>query len=346
MSLSISRPGIVVPVRLDPKGVAGPTKGQARGPRWRSVPTGLYVPATTVSAQIEQRIVEAVVGSGPGAAVTGWAALAWVGARWFRGLGPDGRTALPVPIALGDRRTVRPRPGVVVSDDWLFDADLLEIDGLPTTIAERSVSYEVRRAPTLTRAVQILDMAAADDLVDITSMTAYTERLVARPGVKRLRTALSWMEENVWSIQEVPMRLTWHRAFPGTRLLCNAPIFDLAGNHLITPDLLDPERGVAGEYDGAVHLEDGPRRRDLNRDALYRDAGIEAVTMMSADTRDTADFVARLAGAYRRAGDRGPVGRGWTLEQPDWWVDTSTVAQRRSLDETERAIWLRYRQAS
>ncbi|GAA1788443.1 hypothetical protein GCM10009795_037840 [Nocardioides hankookensis] len=308
--------------------------------------SGLYVPADTDSSVVEQRIVEAVAGCGETAAATGWASLTWRGARWFRGLGPDGRQRLDVPVALGDRRTIRPRPGVVASDDWLFDDDVTVVDGLPITVAERSVSYEVRRAPSLVRAVQIIDMAAADDLVDIASMTLHASRLAARPGIKRLRTALIWADENVWSPQEVPMRMLWKRAIAGARLLCNAPIFDNAGKHLITPDLFDPVAQVAGEYDGVVHLEDRVRRRDLDRDELYRQLGIEVVTMMSGDSRDQERFLARLHGAHRRAAERRGRAVDWTLERPSRWVDTSTVARRRALDDVERAIWLRYREVS
>lgn len=139
----MTRRGVAVPVRLDPSGRAGPTPGQARGP------------------------------------------------RWFSGLGPDARTPRPVPVALGDRRLVRPRPGVRLCEDWLFDDDLTSLDGLPMTVAERSVTYEVRRASSLVGAVQAIDMAAYDDLVDVASLADFARRLGSRPGAKRLRLALS-----------------------------------------------------------------------------------------------------------------------------------------------------------
>lgn len=100
--------------------------------------------------------------------------------------------------------------------------------------------------------------------------------------------------------------------------------------------------GVAGEYNGRVHLAGGPFRRDLNKEAAYRHHGIEVVTMMSGDQRDTDNFERRLLAAYERALQR-PLPGSWTLDQPDWWVDTSTVARRRALSQSERAIWLRRR---
>ncbi|MFC5727640.1 MULTISPECIES: hypothetical protein [Nocardioides] len=338
---SINRPGVVAPVRIDPSGSLGPTPGQARGPRWRRVGPGWYVPAGADAAVPEQRTVEVMAGMS-GSAATGWAALRWVGGRWFNGLASDGRTWLDVPVALGDERAVRPRQGAVLSEDWLFKDDVTRIDGLRVTIPERSVTYEARRARDLIRAVQVIDMAACDDLVDLGSLGAYAERLRGRPGMKQLRHAVGLADENVWSPQETAMRIIWTLEGVPRPLLCNRPVFDLTGRHLFTPDLLDVEAGVAGEYDGVVHLEDGRRRRDLDRDELTRRLGIEVVTMMAGDRRETHRFLGRLRGAYQRARERrGP--RAWTIEQPAWWVDTSTVARRRALTERERSVWLRRR---
>jgi hypothetical protein len=175
----------------------------------------MYVPSSVDARAPDQRIVEAVVGCADGAAATGWAGLTWQGARWFR-------TERAVPVALGDRRAVRPRAGVTISEDWLFPDDLTELDGLPLTCAERSVTYEVRRSSSLVAAVRAIDMAAYDDLVDLASLTAYAERLGSRPGTRRLRTALGWADENAWSPQEPAMRIQWRRAVPG-RSCCATP---------------------------------------------------------------------------------------------------------------------------
>lgn len=329
---------VVMPVRVDPAGVAGPTPGQARGRRWRRVGKGLYVPADVDPAPTRQRIAEAVRGTG--GAATGWAALHWLGATWFNGVRGDGLTPLAVPIALDDRRQARARTGVALSEDWLFEDDVIVVRGLRVTVPERAVTYEVRRAWHLAGAVRTIDMAAFDDLVDIEGLTAYTERLVARGGVRLLRQALTRADENVWSPPEVDMRIEWEHTGRAGSLLCNVPLFDLSGRHLLTPDLFDPVHAVTGEYNGAVHDGVAPRRRDLDREELYRRHGIESLWMMSTDNRDTTRFVRRLHAAYDRADGR-PGAPTWTLTQPDWWVDTSTVAARRALTPDQRARWLR-----
>lgn len=338
MHESPDRHDVVLPVRVDPRGETGPTPGQARGKRWRRAGKGLYLPADVDPTTTSQRIVEAVAGTG--GAATGWAGLYWLYATWFNGLAGDGRTPLPVPVALHDSRRVRPRPGVQLSEDWLFEGDVILVAGVPITVPARSVTFEARRTRSLPRAVRIIDMAAFDDLVDIASLEAYVERLVARDGVPRLRQALGMARENTWSPLEVDMRMEWEGTGLAETLLCNPPLFDLSGRHLLTPDLFDPVRGVAGEYNGAVHDGVGPRRRDLDREELYRRHRIEVVSMMSTDNADISRFVGRLHAAYGRAAAQ-PGDRSWTLAQPDWWVDTSTVARRRALPPEQRARLLR-----
>lgn len=331
----------MVPVRADPSGIDGPTPQQVRGKRWRRVAPGWFVPATTNSAWLPQRIVEAATGIPAGAAVTGWAALAWQGARWFDGVAGDGATPLPVPVALDDQRTIARRAGVRLSEDWLFEEDLTTDAGLPITVPNRSVTFEARRARGLAAAVTAIDLACASDLVDLEGLSAYIARLPSRPGIRLLRVAVEQADENVWSPQEPPMRMAWCHDAGRPRPLCNRPIFDAQGRHLVTPDLFDPHAGVAGEYDGLLHLADGQRRRDLEREELYRAHGIELVTMMTGDRWDTSRFVARLDAAYARAARRTRQDT-WTLAMPEGWVDTSTVAARRALSDRDRQVWLRW----
>lgn len=337
VELTVSREGVVLPVPADPLGVEGPTPWRARGPAWRTSSPGRFVPADVDAEAPAQRIVEAVAGARAGAAATGWAGLHWQGARYFSG--SNGRGGLvPVLLAIGDRGHLAARAGVRLCRDWLFDDDVIEVDGLPVTRAERSVCAAAVRARSLEEAVRVVDMAAVDDLASLTELRAYADRVRGRPGTRRLRAAIALGEENVWSPTEVTMRLRW-LGRRRCRLLCNPPIFDLDGRHLLTPDLLDPVAGVAGEYGGAVHDGLVPRRRDLDREELCRTLGIEVVSMVSTDLADLRSFEHRLDGAYRRAAGRSVRGH-WTLAHPHWWVDTSTVERRRALDERARRLWL------
>lgn len=340
LPLVVDRPGIVVPVPVDPTGLQGPTRGQARGRRWRRTGRNLQVPAWVDATVPEQRIVEALAGAPPGAAVTGWAARRWLRGEWCEGTTADG-SPRPVPIALGDRRAVRPREGVELTEGWLLPGDVIVVDGLPVTTAVRAVAYEVITAPSLLAAVQAVDMAACSDLISLEELADYRTRLAYRPNVTRIDDALAWADENAWSPQEVRMRLEWADA-TGRPVAHNQPLFDLDGNHLLTPDLLDAELGVAGEYDGPVHAAPDVLRRTIDKEALYRRHGIELVTMVSPRVDDLASFRSRLRAAYDSARRRAGAVRTWTTEQPAWWVDTTTVAHRRALTPDQRERWLRW----
>lgn len=92
---------LVRPVRVDPSGISGPTKRQASRVHWRSTSLGFHVPVDTDFGRPEQRILEQSVRLPEGGAVTGWAACRLHRAAFFDGLGRDGVTPKPVPLALG-----------------------------------------------------------------------------------------------------------------------------------------------------------------------------------------------------------------------------------------------------
>ncbi len=338
----ITRPGVVLPVRRDQDGRTGPTPAQARGPRWRRTGRGLYVPGDVDASRPEQRIVEAAGVLPDGAAVTGWAALRWCGAVWFDGLAPHGGEQLPVDLAIGIN-DVRPRAGIRLSEERLSPPDLTCHDGLPVTTPVRSLAFEMRYAPDEREAAVAFAMAAYADLVSIDEITAYVDLLGTWTGVPQARRALALLDENTWSPWEARMCHVWilDAGFPPP--LRNCPVFDLAGNHLGTPDLLDVESGTAGEYDGAVHLQGAQRSRDVDREARFRGVGLEYFTMLAGDHGDRRRLVARMHAARARARWERPEERRWTVEPPPWWVPTRTVEQRRRLTSGQRARWLRWR---
>ncbi len=162
-------------------------------------------------------------------------------------------------------------------------------------------------------------------------------------GIRRMREALADMDENAWSPTEVAMRQMWCRLAGLPRPACNHPVFDLAGRHIGTPDLLDAVAGVVGEYDGALHLEGAQRARDVRREGVFRAVGLEYVTMLAADLAEPAGFVTRLLQAYARAARMPVADRVWTDRLPAWWTPTFTVEQRRGLDQRQRERFLHMR---
>jgi hypothetical protein len=331
----------VWPVPLDPTGRTGPTPGQARGPRWRRSSHGLYVPAD-IERTVDQRIAEAAAVLPAFGGVTGWAALHWQGAFWFDGLTHGGAAERPVTLVPADS-SIRAQAGIAISEERLDPRELVVHRGLTITIPVRSVWFEMRYSASDTAAVQFADMAAYDDLVSRSELEAWAVNR-GWTGSQRFRDGVLDMEENAWSPTEVTMRQFWTHLGGFPRPACNRPVFDLAGRHLVTPDLIDDAAGVAGEYDGAVHLEGAQRARDVHREAIYRDVGLELVVMLAGDLREPYGFLGRLRQAYQRAARRPSTDRRWTSELPPWWVPTFTVEQRRCLDDEQRRRLLGFRQ--
>lgn len=296
------------------------------------------MPAWVDDQSVEQRIVEAAAHLPRYGGVTGWAALRWMGGRWFGGAGRDGT------LTTGDLHA-RGRPGVAICEEKVNPSELDVVDGLRVTTAVRSVCFAMRYAPSVRAAVAALDMAAYSDLVSIDELQDYALAHPGWTGIPQCRDAIPHADENAWSPTETDLRWTWSVEIGFPRPLCNRPVFDLAGRHIGTPDLIDPDLGVVGEYDGALHLAGARRAKDIRREAAYRAVGLECVTMVAPDRLDPTAFSERLRQAYGRARARAGrgTGRGWSVEPPPWWISTSTVAARRQLTQRQRDRLLRYR---
>ncbi len=271
-------------MRVDPTGETGPTRKQARGPRWRQSSYGYYVPTAVDGHDPWQRAVEASAVLQPGEGITGWAGLAWLGGRWFSGTTASGDRRL-VPIVT--TRHVAHQPGFQVSQEYLRPGHVEIVDGLPVTIAARSVCFEMRHAATLEEAVVAMDMAAFSDLVSTEEAWRHNDTLWTWYGVPLSRKAIALADENSWSPQEVIMRLVWTIRAERPRPLCNVPVFDRFGRHVGTPDLLDPVAGVVGEYDGPLHLVGSQRARALRREGELRAVGLQYVTTVAGDSADS-----------------------------------------------------------
>lgn len=273
-------------------------------------------------------------------AVTGWAALRWLGGAWFDGT--DGYSLRDVPLLA--RRDRAAPPGAAISQEFLHPDQIVVVDTVPVTVEVRSVVHEMRYAATIGDAVAALDMACYSDLVSIAEVASYVASLGPVTGVQQARDSLLLADENSWSPRETRMRGVWRMAGI-TGVLCNRPIFTLDGRHVGTPDLVHAALGLIGQYNGSDHLSLAGTANDVKKDAAYRDHGLETVTMLVTDWSDLDDYTARLLAAARRAARASPM-RTWTLEQPGWWRSTHTVALRRSLDDHERSRFLRYRRAA
>ena len=310
---------LVRPVPLDPSGRRGPTRGQARGGRWLRVGPNAYVPASTDRARPEQLILEQSVRLGDTGAVTGWAALRLAGAAYFDGLLPDGRTAEPVPLALGRTTGRRTHPGTVVSYEPLPASETYVVQGIRATRPLRALYDEMRRVRDWRAAVVAMDMAAAAELVSIRRMERYSavRRSWRRSSV--VAKALPYSSELSRSPAEPRLRLVWVVDAGLPRPLVNRDVFALDGRRICVADLFDAEAGLVVEYDGAEHRKALRHSRDVAREERCRSVGLEYCKVTGPDMRDSAVVVDRVLATRGRALFLPEARRRWTLTYPSGW---------------------------
>lgn len=308
----------VLPVRLDPRGVDGPTRGQAAGPRWRQTTHGFHVPASVSDHPPAQRILEQSMRLGPGGAVSGWASLYLHGGSTFTGLATDGVSRLPILLVSPDRQ-LRRSPGSVACFDSIPKQDRLRRHGIWITCPERAVFDEMRRHD-FHGAVEVIDMAAYCELTSLRRMGCYLSSWPRRRDCAHVQVALGYADEHSRSGQESRTRTVWTRDAGFDPPLCNRPLFDLDGRLLGVPDLLDPVLGIVGEYDGADHRRRDRRFGDLTREELMRSHGLEYFTVVGAHLQDRPALVRRFAAVRERAAASLDIRRPlWTLVPPAHW---------------------------
>ena len=94
----------------------------------------------------------------------------------------------------------------------------------------------------------------------------------------------------------------------------NTPVFTLSGRHVGTPDLIDVDAGVVGEYEGAdAHLDPVSRHRDLRREDAFRSVGLEYYTAVTRDSGNPTALVSRMRAARARARWQPAHERRWTV---------------------------------
>ncbi|MFL6159452.1 MAG: hypothetical protein ACJ72D_25485, partial [Marmoricola sp.] len=291
----------VRPVRVDPAGLTGPTRGQARGSRWRSIGRGWFVPSD-VPASVDQRILEASVHLPDGGVVSGWAACRLHGGGFFDGLDRDGRTHLPVNLVVPVGCGTRQGPGLTVSRETLAPREKDVVHGIACAAPGRAVLDAMRWAPDLRSAVVVADAALAAGLVTRVDPGS------GRAGVEQVRRAARLSSERTRSPAETRFRLIWTLDAGLPSPWVNCPVADPSGKFVAEVDLLDPVLGLVGEYDGAHHRSAAQHTTDVRREDALRNLGLEYVTATGRDLTQPHQLVTRILAARDRA-SRVPANR-------------------------------------
>ena len=317
--------GLVRPVRLDPGGVTGPTRSQARSGKWRRTSYGFYVPSGVSAKVPEQRILEESMRLPREGAVTGWASCRLFGATFFDGMLSDGRTLIPVPLATGSTARIRGDAAISVLRDRLDPTEVVLRHGIACTRARRGLFDAMRAVPDVRESVVAMDMMAAADVVSIKQMREYLDDHPGWNGAPQVAAALELASEHSKSPNETRMRLIWEIDAGFPRPLVNRPIFDLRGRLLGIPDLLDHVAGVVGEFDGADHRGANRHSSDVGREDGFRQRGLEYFTVTGPDVDVRRRVVSRMTSARSRAKWLPESDRRWTIVAPPGWGRDETL---------------------
>ena len=285
---------LVLPVRV---GGSGPTPKQARGPHWRTTSPGFYVPAHVSDALVEQRIAEAAARGG---VVTGWAALRLHGGGFFDGLGRDGGTRLPVPVAACGSRT-RGVEGIDVVEDRISPDEITTVHGVRCATVERALFDEMRRIGEVREMAVAIGAACAGRLTTVEAMRTYVATRRWYRDVRMCREAAELAVGGCRSPQEDRFRMVWEYDAGWGRPLLNCTVLDAHGRFVAMPDLLCVKRGVAGECAGADHRDIDRHEEDIAREAALRDVGLEYVEVVARDLHHRERVIRRMEHAAARA---------------------------------------------
>jgi hypothetical protein len=254
-----------------------------------------------VEPGVLRRIGDVVPLLPPGGVVGGWAA-AWLhGARWFDGR--CGGQELPVLVCLPAAGRMRPRPGVRVLRSELRDDDVTEVAGVPVTSAVRTGLDLARLSDVPRRGVVAVDALWAAGATTGPAVLAHLEERPRLRGAPVARAAAGLAVPGVRSPKETELRMLWVFDAGLPIPLVNHRLVDLAGRHLGTPDLLDEEAGLVGEFDGGDHLALEVSTVDHVRQEGLERHGLVVVRFTSVDVRPA--HVRRTVWRLRDARTRG-----------------------------------------
>jgi len=266
----------------------------------------------------EQRIAEAAALLPGYGAVGGWAAAYRLGVRLLDGRGPTGLGRMPVLLCLGSDGRIRRRPGIDPSRERLPLSDVADVGGLSCTTPLRTGFDCARLLSDLTEAVVHVDLMLACGLFTRAELSAYVEGHRGWRGVAAARAVVAMAVAGVRSPPETRLRLAWVVDARLPTPLVNPPVFDLEGNLLGLPDLLDPEAGTVSEYDSDDHRDLVAHTADNSREELFEHHGLVVTRVTKLDLRAARRpaLVTRFRQAHARGLRRDRGQDRWTLQPP------------------------------
>ena len=262
------------------------------------------------STSVEQRILEQAQRLPPGGAVGGWASLRLHGAAYFDG-GREGDR--PVPLVLPPGRALHPFPGGRQVRATTPPAVVVR-HGVPCVEPYAALLWELHQATDSTTALVVVDMALAAGVVRHDRLRSLAWDDLPRTRRSQVYAAIRAADPRSLSPRESWLRWVWTDVARLGPPRCNWAVLGPDGRHLATPDLVDPVRGVAADYDGAAHRDAARHRRDEECKEAMLTVGLELVTVVGQGPGDEAEVARRLVAAADRAFRRHEP-RLWTVQE-------------------------------
>ena len=244
----------------------------------------------------------------------GWAALRWLGVEALDGrTGPGGATLLPITVCTGPVGRLRAPRGMVVDRSTLLDLDVAEHQGILVTTAERSC-LDVMRCLGPEEGLVAADATVRAGLTTRDRLTTALTRMSGLKGVPRARLAVSLVDGRAESLPESRLRYVWVVDAGLPVPLVNPVVVDLDGRFVARADLVDPEAGTVGEYDGAQHRDLARHTADNAREEDLEGLNLEVTRSTSLDLwPHRRRLVTRLQVAHRRGTDRDRGKDAWSI---------------------------------
>ncbi len=291
----------------------GVSRREREGPLWQSLRRGVHAWHGLDASDPDVRIAAALVDR-PEAVLGGWASLRTQGVDRVDGrTGPGGSSLVPVLLHVGPSGRTRPTVGLDVDRGRLDPRDVLEVSGVRVTGASLAV---------LTVAAQHgaeEGLVAADAAVrcGLTSPAALADRVGSMGrtrGVPAARVVAALVDRRAASAPESRLRYVWVVEAGLARPEVNPMLVDRDGLVVASPDLLDTEAAMAGEYDGSHHRELRQHTADNEREEDIERLGVAVVRATSVDLWPRRQhLVRRLVDAHGRGltRDRSRDNWGW-----------------------------------
>ncbi len=186
-------------------------------------------------------------------------------------------------------------------EDRIPPDEVVIVHGMPCARIERALYDEMQRIGEVREMAVAAGATYAARLTSVKRMRLYAATRRWYRDVRTVKEAVEMSCEGCRSPQEDRFRIVWEYTSGWGRPLRNRTILDLDGRFIATPDLLDPIRGVVGEYAGADHRDIDRHGIDIEREADLRAVGLEYVEVVARDLRDPARVVRRMEQALARA---------------------------------------------